>query len=299
MTSEKFYFKGLNELRAIASLAVLFHHIELYKYRSHIKSLYDGPFRDFIAELGKNGVFLFFTLSGFLITFLLLSEKRNKGKINILNFYVRRILRIWPVYYIIIFFAFFSLPFIVAQLDFLKSESIYYESILHLNENFFALLVLFLLFLPNVALIGFKPLAGASQSWSVGVEEQFYLLWPIIIQKSGKFLLLFILFAIAIIYPNLNWIIKYTGFKLQYFFDILIKIFPIHFMAMGGIGAYLYFYHHFSIYKLISSKWMLVTVFLVVILLLLYPGNPIFFGIVCALLILVVIDFLSQLKLVY
>jgi peptidoglycan/LPS O-acetylase OafA/YrhL len=95
----KIYFKGLNEIRAIAALAVLFHHVELYKYRGNIFSLYNTPLNPFIKSLGKNGVYLFFVLSGFLITYLLLTEKSVFNKIDIKKFYIRRMLRIWPLYY--------------------------------------------------------------------------------------------------------------------------------------------------------------------------------------------------------
>ena len=72
------YFKGLDELRAIAAFAVVFHHLELFKKREGKFSLYDIPlFKPFISNLGHNGVICFFVLSGFLITYLLLIEKKT------------------------------------------------------------------------------------------------------------------------------------------------------------------------------------------------------------------------------
>jgi peptidoglycan/LPS O-acetylase OafA/YrhL len=80
MENKKIFFNGLNELRAFAALSVIFHHIELFKNSDHINSLLDSIyFSYFIEKLGKNGVYLFFVLSGFLITYLLLLEK---GKLN-------------------------------------------------------------------------------------------------------------------------------------------------------------------------------------------------------------------------
>jgi peptidoglycan/LPS O-acetylase OafA/YrhL len=59
------FFNGLTEIRAIAALFVLFHHIELYKFRDGLPSLYDTPLSYFISHLGENGVIIFFVLSGF------------------------------------------------------------------------------------------------------------------------------------------------------------------------------------------------------------------------------------------
>lgn len=60
--------------------------------------------------LGGLAVTFFFVLSGFLITYLLLIERDTKGTINIKNFYLRRVLRIWPVYYVIFVIGFLILP---------------------------------------------------------------------------------------------------------------------------------------------------------------------------------------------
>ena len=108
----KIFFNGLNELRAIAALAVIFHHIELYKFTSGISSLYDlnDLFRFFIQKLGRNGVLLFFVLSGFLITYLLIVEKKKTKEISIKKFYLRRVLRIWPLYFLILIIGFFLVP---------------------------------------------------------------------------------------------------------------------------------------------------------------------------------------------
>ncbi|WAC01923.1 acyltransferase family protein [Lacinutrix neustonica] len=99
--------KGFNELRFIAAFGVVVHHLELYKKRGKMLSLYDSFLKDFIDGLGLNMVYLFFVLSGFLITLLLLKEKNNTNKIDIKKFYIRRVLRIWPLYYLITIISFF------------------------------------------------------------------------------------------------------------------------------------------------------------------------------------------------
>ncbi len=101
-----FFFSGLNSLRFFASLAVVITHIELLKGVFGYKHNWNTPV---FFNLGGLGVYFFFVLSGFLITFLLLKEKELFGEIKIKAFYIRRILRIWPLYYFICVLGFFIL----------------------------------------------------------------------------------------------------------------------------------------------------------------------------------------------
>jgi peptidoglycan/LPS O-acetylase OafA/YrhL len=89
MIEKKIFFNGLNEIRAFAALSVIFHHIELFKNRDHISSLFESNFFSyFIGTVGKNGVHLFFVLSGFLITYLLLKEKEKCNTIFFKKFFL-------------------------------------------------------------------------------------------------------------------------------------------------------------------------------------------------------------------
>ncbi|GHT66178.1 hypothetical protein AGMMS50239_27220 [Bacteroidia bacterium] len=89
---DKIYFPNLNGLRFIAALMVIVCHLEqflfIFGYANHWSS---------VSILGTLGVQLFFVLSGFLITYLLLSEENKTKTISIKDFYIRRILRIWPL----------------------------------------------------------------------------------------------------------------------------------------------------------------------------------------------------------
>src|SRR5271155_5691395 len=96
------YFSGLNGLRAIAALSVVFSHTTTSLNQFGLNPFIYGKFPDGTTKttlLAAFGVTIFFALSGFLITYLLLEEKKTK-EINIKNFYIRRILRIWPLYYL-------------------------------------------------------------------------------------------------------------------------------------------------------------------------------------------------------
>ncbi|MBU1820427.1 MAG: acyltransferase, partial [Bacteroidetes bacterium] len=94
-SSGKRYFPNLNAIRSIAAFMVLFHHIEQAKNALGIANIYH---LSIVKHAGRLGVGLFFVLSGFLITFLLLQEKTNHGSISTRKFYMRRVFRIWPIY---------------------------------------------------------------------------------------------------------------------------------------------------------------------------------------------------------
>jgi peptidoglycan/LPS O-acetylase OafA/YrhL len=183
------HLPGLDALRFLAAFAVIVAHIEQFKLVENIASFSDISL---IARLGSEGVNFFFVLSGFLITYLLLHEQRTTGDIRIKRFYWKRVLRIWPLYFAVVAWSFFVLNWLVTYSDY--------------NARLFAdyglLLLLFLVFLPNVALISHGPILGASQAWSIGVEEQFYLLWPVLLRVFRRGLPLAIL-AVAIGKPVL------------------------------------------------------------------------------------------------
>ena len=91
---KKIYFPNLNGLRFIAAFMVIVHHVEQFKSLFGLENVFhESPF---ISIVGKLGVVLFFVLSGFLITYLLLVEEEVTGTISIKSFYIRRFLRIWP-----------------------------------------------------------------------------------------------------------------------------------------------------------------------------------------------------------
>ncbi|GIV43810.1 MAG: hypothetical protein KatS3mg035_0933 [Bacteroidia bacterium] len=105
--SRKIYFENLDGLRFLCFLSVFFFH-SFHTDFDYIKTNYIYHFikRDLFGN-GNLGVNFFFVLSGFLITYLLIEEKKLNGKINILKFWIRRILRIWPLFYLCVIIGFF------------------------------------------------------------------------------------------------------------------------------------------------------------------------------------------------
>jgi len=128
---------------------------------------------------GKVGVSIFFVLSGFLITYLLISEYKIHRKINLKRFYIRRFLRIWPLFYGIVLFSFLLYPGIKSMLGVHEenpSNVFYYLSFL---SNFDSLHIH-----QGITESGIPLHQGIT--WSVSIEEQFYLFWPLIFLFGKK-----------------------------------------------------------------------------------------------------------------
>jgi len=183
---EKIHFPGLNGLRFFAAFSVVLYHIEALKSFSLIPNWVAFPF---LQSLGPYGVVCFFTLSGFLITYLLLEESERTGNIRVRRFYMRRILRIWPLYYLVVALGFLILPF--------TADLLVHPQVVP-RGDLLPKMALFLAFLPNLAWVtfGITPIVGPL--WSVGVEEQFYLLWPILLRGLRNHALLGIVAVVLV-----------------------------------------------------------------------------------------------------
>jgi len=239
------YFSGLNGLRFFAALLVIITHIELIKSNLGIDNSWNNPF---IEQLGVIGVSFFFVLSGFLITYLLLIEKEKFKKISIKKFYIRRILRIWPLYFFIFILGFIILPmFPFFEIPYFSNQ---------FYENYWQNFILYLFIIPNLAFSMFSAVPLIGQSWSIGVEEQFYILWPLIIRLKKKitFKFLFYLFTIVI---SLKIIVLMIS--LNYIFDwieVLKKftaMLKFENMIIGAMGALVLKNNKTNILKLIYN----------------------------------------------
>lgn len=254
MADKSIHFKGLAALRFFAASAVIFHHIEQYKAWKGYPSIWgsDGITGAFIDAMGHKAVSFFFVLSGFLITYLLLVELKKTGTVALKKFYIRRILRIWPLYYVVVIVALFVLPHIT---DFGKWEGLMYESM--------TLVVgLHLIILPNLLRVTSIQVVGANQAWSVGVEEQFYLIWPLLIRLFKKYVPTFLIGFILIKY-GLQLILfslgdsldNATGKVLDQAGTLLTQM-QIEQMAIGGLGAWWLFSNNQRALKIIYNRAM-------------------------------------------
>lgn len=197
MEKEKtIHLKGLNGIRALAAIGVLVGHLEL---------LTIAPWM----------VTVFFALSGFLITYLLLHEKEQTGTVHITKFYFRRALRIWPLYFLFIIIA------VLASQKALDVNFLYY-----------------IFFSGNLALALKATYPYLAHYWSLGVEEQFYLFWPWVVRSSktiiGGIITVFIFFF------GLKILARFTIGGEHYLYE-LIYLSKFQCMAIGGMGAYYYY----------------------------------------------------------
>lgn len=209
-THKRIFFPGLNEIRCIAALGVVFYHTIPY---------------DPANILGRSLVTLFFNLSGFLITFLLLKERQEQdGRIDVGFFYFKRILRIWPLYFLLILAGFIIYPLIFNPEFLIVGSNKWWKEITY-----------YLLFVPNIST---EHIPYVTQLWSIGIEEQFYLVWPILLILAGKridyvsylIILFFIVVSIMSHFSNIYWI------------SIAIKFEGLSSLAVGSLGAYYFFY---------------------------------------------------------
>lgn len=165
----RIFFPNLDGLRFFCFLSVFLYHSFATEY-SAVKDteLYHWA-KYFIAGNGNLGVNFFFVLSGFLITYLLLIEKENFGNIKVGNFYLRRILRIWPLFYFCVFFGFVLFPQLKTMLGQTPNETAHLGYYLTFLNNFDFIKN----GLPDASVLGIL--------WSVAIEEQFYFFWPLLI----------------------------------------------------------------------------------------------------------------------
>jgi len=176
------------------------------------------------TKMQSYAVILFFVLSGFLITFLLIKENEKNGKINTRNFYIRRILRTWPLYYLVLIIGAFLLALFPGQID---------PGIKH---NLFITVLTYGLLVPNIAsFLGYAP-GIINILWSVGAEEQFYAFWAFLVSNTKKLLDRIVCFLFA--YLALKYLLTWFDFPHKAW--SLAEYMPFDCMAIGGIAACFY-----------------------------------------------------------
>jgi peptidoglycan/LPS O-acetylase OafA/YrhL len=250
------YFLGLDPLRFFAALMVLLGHVDLVKSFFNLQkttSLFER------MNFGGTGVNFFFVLSGFLITYLLLSEKDKHTTISLKNFYARRVLRIWPLYYLILIIGFFILPHInVIDLSYYKK---------HFEINYTSNLILYLFLLPQLAFSIYPAVPHIGQSWSIGVEEQFYIFWPLFIKyfKNTQRIIinigiLYILFKIVLLvlylkFNTVEWIVYVKNYFVMCRFEN---------MLIGAWGAYIFFHNKTKVLNAMYNKYLFIAAIILI-----------------------------------
>lgn len=161
----RFYRPELDALRFFAFLCVFQHHIKFTLGLDRFSPMRFGE----LQEAGAYGVCLFFLLSAYLITELLCKERDETNSVHLKAFYIRRVLRIWPLYFV---FLGFGVIFGLVMPHF-RIEPYRLLAFLLLSGNWYS------------SYFGWT-LNPISPLWSISVEEQFYLLIPTIMKHGGK-----------------------------------------------------------------------------------------------------------------
>ena len=175
----------LDVLRFLAFLGVFLHHTLPQEASTWADWGVPSPLAEWLASsvvAGGLGVDLFFVLSGYLITELLLREREARGDLSIGRFYLRRTLRIWPLYFAFLAFVVGVLPRV--------------STLAGLEQPW---RVWFFLLLGNFATAawGYPP-SVAAPLWSVSIEEQFYLFWPVLLRSVSTERLIRLLAVLAL-----------------------------------------------------------------------------------------------------
>ena len=205
----KEYIPELDSLRAFAVITVILHH-----WLSE-KSLF-GVFAD-----GRLGVNIFFVLSGFLITRILLKGKQSMADTGakwyhvFKKFYIRRTLRIFPIYYLML------VLFLVFKKDAFENDALYHFTYTS-NFHFFKI--------ENFS-------AHFAHLWSLAVEEQFYLLWPFIILFVHKRTLPYVMGFFIIVGISINYIFIEKGWWIEILSPACFDAF-----ATGGLFSFIIIY---------------------------------------------------------
>jgi peptidoglycan/LPS O-acetylase OafA/YrhL len=283
MNGNRRYFDTLDALRFLSFVKIFLLHLPITAFH----------WFNYFREGGDIGVSFFFVLSGFLITYFLLEEKTSTGKIQLKKFYLKRFLRIWPLYYLMVAFAFCT-SYILDLVGFSYS-----------NEGYYPNWWMTILFLENYQMIqtgAFPNVSPLVVMWTLCVEEHFYIIWGLLLYFIRvRFFLLVLLICII-----LSCISRYI-FISQGWMTIELSTNLIYF-SFGAIPAYLLVMKKARFEHLITRvsypmKYLFIfftTIYVLVSPHIIYPYKlwiePLLFGILFSTLIAIVIPLNSRIR---
>lgn len=227
----KKYFENLDGLRFVLATVVFSSHSQL---GPAINSICDiEPIQKIVSVLTKGyfGVSFFFTLSGFLITYLILNEAEEHEHFNLKNFYIRRIVRIWPLYFTVLVFSFFVYPEIKTFLGYQDQNPFNLVYHLFFLSNFDSIRI------HNLDLVGVAPMM-ININWSISIEEQFYLVWPVLFLLLPKRKFILAIIVVTLISLVFRQLIFTQGDGALYYHTLSV----MSDLSMGALVAYACFY---------------------------------------------------------
>lgn len=244
METQRFYLPALDGVRFLAFLLVFFHHFPR------------APWTAAIASFGSVGVDLFLTLSGFLIASLLLHEIDRTGKVSVSRFYVRRVLRIWPLYYLLLFLAFLVAPVLLGQAGTSAHITLLSQHLLPYATLFgnwsYAMF-------PGALRDDGVSFGLAGPLWTIALEEQFYLVFPLLVAAWPRATLWTVCrvgLAVVLLSVATRLYIVSNGIA----FPAIVAFTLAHLdpFAFGIVGAYIWHRHQETLrrLKLYGLEWV-------------------------------------------
>jgi peptidoglycan/LPS O-acetylase OafA/YrhL len=215
-------FPGLDSLRFLAALFVVVGHLPMTQGSVGLPN----PTWSAVFFRGAHAVCFFFALSGFLITFLLLEERRRTGTVDVGKFYLRRACRIWPLYFAVAAFGLACYNWLLPRLG------IPYP----VEYRLWTAVALYTLFLPNLMNSLYTVGGVLNPLWSIGIEEQFYLAWAPLVRRVRDRLpvLCWGVLAVSFAVSVLNETAVFGGERTTMFLGQL----KFHHMAAGALWAW-------------------------------------------------------------
>lgn len=234
------HIKGLNAIRAFSIMLVVLNHMDAFQ-SILIPGVIDLRLAPMIS--GNFGVQVFFVLSGFLISHILLDERTRTGKINLKYFFIRRFLRLAPP--LLIFFLLIGIALSQGYLSH-TTDSLLYAAFYLYN------------FTPRELYA-----SEMGHFWSLGVEEQFYLFWPLTLTTIKKvnsliFFLCVLIFLCSILVLIIHWIPLNKAYHISRWF--IPACCPI---LIGCLGAVLNHYREHSVQQLLRHHWLVALLMLI------------------------------------
>ena len=247
------HFHSIDALRFFAFLKV---------YLLHVPIQGEFPIFSFFKSGGGIGVSFFFVLSGFLITYLLLLEKINTNHINLKKFFVRRSLRIWPLFYLMVFIA-FLLPYEFKQTIGFHMVGGGYDFDWKYSFTF----------LENYKMLiadQFPKTTPLSVFWSLCIEEHFYLLWMLsIFVLPIKHILKFLIACFVV-----SWTARYIelNFINNHYISTNDLFTNLDYFASGGVLGYFIVMHYNRLINFIQKineeiKWLIIVIIILFVIL--------------------------------
>jgi len=216
------YLPSLDGLRALSIIMVVGSHVLIGKniYSTFLYSVFNGAL----------GVGIFFTISGFIITTLLMKEQIYTKDVSLENFYIRRFLRIIPLAYL------FLIVLIILN------------QIFNIGVKLSGFILSFL-FLKNF--VGSETDPATTHYWSLSVEEQYYLIFPYIFKKSRKFYLAIGIALIFLIIPAIVWLHFHVLWlsKNLLFSYVFMFAYKLPLILIGSVFSILFFRYSYKFKK--------------------------------------------------